>query len=305
MFDNREAKIYGSQAEGKRKELSDEDLKMYSKPVDVKQLNERKNQLVALQVQFDGVKKRYDERQTEYDGMPEAEKQLEEKFVKIETGLSTEEEELRAEFERKLQAIKTKRQENAKMAEDELTALKARKNIIVEQNKKANTYINEAEIELKEVPTLDQKIDNADTHNKKHTKVVEYRELKKKLDEVLVKAKNHETKLDALSNEREKLISSSKLPVPGLNFGDDGLILNGIPFMPGKVSSSQEMEVIARLIIAKNQEAKVFLMSRGESLGSKKLKALADFAKENGFQGFIEQVSRGQKELRVEEYIEK
>ncbi len=157
---------------------------------------------------------------------------------------------------------------------------------------------------MKDAPTVDSKLENADTHNAKHAKVVEYKEAEKKRTEIENKVAEHETKIEKLTEEREKLIKNSKLPVPGLNFTSDGLTLNEVPFMPGKVSSSQEMEVAARLIIAKNPKVKIFRLSRGESLGAAKMEALVSFAKDNGYQGFIEMVVRNQDDLRVEEYTE-
>ena len=96
----------------------------------------------------------------------------------------------------------------------------------------------------------------------------------------------------------------SKLPIEGLTFTEDGLELNGIPFVPGKVSDSQIMEVAAKLIIASNPTVKVFRIARGESLGGKRLQTIIDIARKNGFQGFVEEVRRGQEELTIEEYTE-
>lgn len=107
-----------------------------------------------------------------------------------------------------------------------------------------------------------------------------------------------------MAKERETLIATSKLPIAGLSFTDDGLELNGVPFVAGKVSDSQIMEVAAKLIIASNPTVKVFRIARGESLGEKRLQAIIDIAKQNGFQGFIEEVKRGQTDLVVEEYTE-
>ncbi|NQU54084.1 MAG: AAA family ATPase [Bacteroidetes bacterium] len=304
-IDNRELKIYDGQIDGKKAELTDEDVKVFANPIDVKQLNERKNQLVALEVQFKGVKTRYDERQADYDAMPEKEKFLNDGFEKNETELEAEEREVRVEFERRIKAIQNRRKENAEIAEAKLAELKAKKDEIVIKQKSAKEYINEAENELKEVESIDEKIEKADSHNRKHQKIVELKEVSKKRVEISAKVELHETQLSKLATEREKLISSSKLPINGLNFSEDGLLLNGIPFMPGSVSSSQEMEISARLVIAKNPNVKIFRISGGESLGGEKLKALVKFAKDNGFQGFIENVIRGQEDLRVEEYYEK
>ena len=39
-------------------------------------------------------------------------------------------------------------------------------------------------------------------------------------------------------------------------------------------------------------------------MGEKRLQAIIDIAKKNGFQGFIEEVKRGQDDLIIEEYTE-
>lgn len=104
--------------------------------------------------------------------------------------------------------------------------------------------------------------------------------------------------------ERENLIAKSKLPIDGLTFTDDGLELNGVPFVAGKVSDSQIMEVAAKLIIASNPTVKVFRIARGESLGAKRLQSLIELARKEGYQGFIEEVKRGQDDLVIEEYSE-
>ena len=105
-------------------------------------------------------------------------------------------------------------------------------------------------------------------------------------------------------DERSELITNSELPIAGLSFTDDGLELNGIPFVPGKISDSQLMEIAAKLVIASNPKVKVFRIARGESLGAKRLQTIIDIARKNGYQGFIENVVRGQEEMRIEEYSE-
>ena len=77
-----------------------------------------------------------------------------------------------------------------------------------------------------------------------------------------------------------------------------------MPFVAGKVSDSQIMEVAAKLIIASNPTVKVFRIARGESLGAKRLQSLIELARKKGYQGFIEEVKRGQDDLIIEEYSE-
>lgn len=147
-------------------------------------------------------------------------------------------------------------------------------------------------------------LEQAEAHNKKHALVEEYNEKRKQFEDVAQKSQKMDAQIEELGNERAKLITNANLPIEGLTFTDEGLELNGIPFVPGKVSDSQTMEIAAKLIIASNPTVKVFRIARGESLGAKRLQTIIDIAKKNGFQGFIEQVQRGQNEMQVEEYTE-
>ena len=152
-----------------------------------------------------------------------------------------------------------------------------------------------------DVPAL---LQQAETHNKKYNIVCQYREKKSQFDKIKAASENMDAKIAELADERAELIANAKLPIDGLTFTDDGLELNGDPFVPGKVSDSQTMEIAAKLVIASNPTVKVFRIARGESLGAKRLQTIVDIARKNGFQGFIEQVQRGQNEMLVEEYTE-
>lgn len=144
----------------------------------------------------------------------------------------------------------------------------------------------------------------AEEHNKKFALVEQYREKKSRFDDAVAKAQKMDARIDSLGKERADLIASAKLPIEGLTFTEDGLQLNGVPFVPGKVSDSQCMEIAAKLVIAANPKVKVFRIARGESLGAKRLQSIIDIAKKNGYQGFLECVVRGQEEMQVEEYTE-
>ena len=234
----------------------------------------------------------------------------------------------------RIEAEKAKAAETAKVYADKVAAAKAAYEQAVAEQKAADVKIAEtykavvAEIEAEkadletrksnakqwlekyeennpektDIPAL---LEQAEAHNKKYSLIQQYNEKKHQLDEATEKASNMDSRIDSLSKERRELIAKAELPIAGLSFTDDGLELNGVPFIPGKVSDSQTMEIAAKLIIASNPTVKVFRIARGESLGQKRLEAIIDIAKRNGFQGFIEQVKRGQDEMLVEEYTER
>lgn len=175
------------------------------------------------------------------------------------------------------------------------------------ETRKANceAWLAKYEENNPEKTNIPELLANAEAHNKKYSLVEQYKEKKHQFDDVKTKAEQMEARIDALAKERAELIATAKLPIDGLIFTDDGLELNGVPFIPGKVSDSQIMEIAAKLVIASNPTVKVFRIARGESLGAKRLETIIDIAKRNGYQGFIENVVRGQEEMRIEEYTEK
>jgi DNA repair exonuclease SbcCD ATPase subunit len=151
---------------------------------------------------------------------------------------------------------------------------------------------------------IDSEIQEGIEHNKKHALYSEV----SKLEETKTKTEQEHDKIKSdiktLLTEKETIIKNSDLPIDGLSFTDEGLFLNDIQFKHGEVSTSQEMEVAVKLMIALNPKVKVFRIAQGESLDERKLKSIVDFANENKLQGFIEQVQRNQDDLIVEKYQE-
>lgn len=175
------------------------------------------------------------------------------------------------------------------------------------ENRKANAeaWLAKYEENDPEKTNIAALLAEAEEHNKKHALVEQYKEKKAQFDNAITLSGKIEFDIASLGKERAELISKAELPIEGLTFTDDGLQLNGVPFMPGKVSDSQCMEIAAKLVIAANPKVKVFRIARGESLGAKRLQSIIDIAKKNGYQGFIENVVRGQEELEIEEYTER
>lgn len=168
----------------------------------------------------------------------------------------------------------------------------------------AKEWLAEYEKMNPEGSNAEELLAKAKEHNRRYESVRQYNERQAQLEQAKDRANHINEHIAELEAERKELIANAQLPVDGLSFTDDGLLLNGVPFMPGKVSDSQTMEIAAKLVIASNPTVKVFRIARGESLGAKRLETIIDIAKRNGFQGFIEQVQRGQNEMLVEEYNE-
>ncbi len=186
----------------------------------------------------------------------------------------------------------------------EMNALDAERKMYEERKANAEEWLKKYEENNPEKANIAEQLEQVRAHNARCQLAAQYAEKKKAYLAVKEKADAMDARISELADERAKLISNAELPIEGLSFTDDGLELNGVPFVPGKISDSQAMEIAAKLVIASNPTVKVFRIARGESLGAKRLQAIVDIARRNGFQGFIEQVQRGQNEMMVEEYTE-
>lgn len=312
---NAEVKTYTTICANAEKQLKPGDVKTYAEKKDITALMEEQNENARLIEKAKTVRQTRQQRIEQLAAIPERIKQAEATrktdIESIDNDLAAEEKEV-ARIIAEAKARLAKAKESAK-ADKEAIEKDFKETLDIIGNDKADFERRKAnadkwleEYEKNNPENLDtaEQLKKAEEHNRINALVVDYQTKKKAKEAAEKTARKYDDKLGELAKERETLIATSKLPIAGLSFTDDGLELNGVPFVAGKVSDSQIMEVAAKLIIASNPTVKVFRIARGESLGEKRLQAIIDIAKANGFQGFIEEVKRGQTDLVVEEYTE-
>lgn len=283
---NRDLKTYKSISDAAGQGLTTRDLKTYAKPKDITELMKEQAENAQL----------IEKAKTVRSALEKRKKQLEEIPERLAAAKAT--------YEKAIEEAKKAIERTEKLYKEAIAQIESEKADYEARKANAEKWLaNYEENNPEKLDTADQ-LRKAEEHNKKAAKVADYLSKKKQADDKKAEAEKMDSEIAELSAEREKLISSAKLPISGLSFSDDGLVLNDVPFVAGKVSDSQIMEVAAKLIIASNPTVKVFRIARGESLGQKRLQAILDLAKKEGFQGFIESVVRGQQDLIIEEYEE-
>ena len=305
LYLNRDVKNLKSVVDEAKKNLTDADIQKYSTKIDVSDLMQEQSQRIALIEKSKSVKSMLEKRTSELAGLPAKIEEEERNYNDAMQRISAKLEEARIAFERAKQEAENESKARAKAHNDFLAEIESRKADLMQRKANAEKWL--ADFESRNITTddLSQRLAQAEEHNRKNGEVVAYLEKCDSLKVADAKVADVENSLASLSEERANLIATSHLPIEGLTFTENGLELNGIPFSSGNVSDSQIMEVATKLIIASNPKVKVFRIARGESLGEKRLRAIVDMAKKNGFQGFIEQVQRGQTEMAIEEYTEK
>lgn len=315
LFSNRELKQYNALCAEAENNLSSGDVEKFTVPKDITTLMQEQQVAAQLIEKAKTVRASREQRIIQLSAIPEWIKQVDEDYLNKIGNIKSRLIEARKAYEEKLalaeKAYKEAQDmltEDSKQVEtDKANQLKSIEEERVDlERRKANAdkWLEEYEKDNPEKLDTAERLKAAEEYNKKCRIVSEYKEKVRLRDSVAKDVDAMEKRLEKLASERENLISDSKLPIPGLSFTNEGLELNGVPFIAGKVSDSQIMEVAAKLIIASNPTVKVFRIARGESLGQKRLQAILDLAKKEGFQGFIESVVRGQQDLIIEEYEE-
>lgn len=295
---NRDVKTFAALYESIEKQLDPGDVEKYDAPVDVTELMERQKTNAQLIEKAKSVRAMWAQRTEQLAAIPEREKAIRKAHTDATVAAEKALQEAQSAYRSAMDAAHNE-------MEKALEALEAERKDYTDRKTNAEQWLAKYEQNNPEKTDVPALLADAEAHNKRYNLVCQFKEKKQQYEAVKAKAEKMDSDIDKLASERAGLIASAELPIAGLSFTDDGLTLNGVPFVPGKVSDSQTMEIAAKLVIASNPKVKVFRIARGESLGQKRLETIIDIARRNGFQGFIEQVQRGQTEMMVEEYTER
>lgn len=277
---NANIKYKETELESIKTQLSDGDTETYTEPIDLTVLMQESNKAAEQRAKAENVKMQMASLESELANIPKERERL---AADLELAKKAYED-AKAFYNRSIERVAT-----------EETEIKGK-------IEKAEQWLSEYDAQPKEDAA--EKLAAAQNHNAKCNIVKMFHAKQTEVDAERTKADKLNADLDAYAKERAELVAAAKFPIDGLSFGEDGLTLNDVPFVVGKVSDSQIMEVAAKLVIASNPTVNIFRIGRGESLGAKRLQSIVNLAKENGFQGFIEQVERGQETISIEEYRE-
>ena len=269
-----------TELESIKAQLSDGDTETYIEPIDLTVLMQESNKAAEQRAKAENVKAQMASLESELANIPKERERLAADLEKAKKAY----EDAKAFYNRSIERVAA-----------EETEIKGK----IEN---AEQWLSEYDAQPKEDAA--EKLAAAQKHNAKCQAVKMFHAKQNEVDAERAKVDKLNADLDAYAKERAELVAAAKFPIDGLSFGEDGLTLNDVPFVVGKVSDSQIMEVAAKLVIASNPTVNIFRIGRGESLGTKRLQSIVNLAKENGFQGFIEQVERGQETISVEEYRE-
>jgi energy-coupling factor transporter ATP-binding protein EcfA2 len=302
---NRDVKTFAGFVETIAKQMAPGDVEKYAEPVDVTELMERQKTNAQLIEKAKTVRAAVAQRTQQLAEIPNRMKEIDERLTAEKRSIDETVAAAKAVYEKAIADAKIAREKADAAHAEAIATIEAERKAFAERKENGENWLAKYEANNPENTNVPALLAEAEAHNKRYHLVCQFKEKKTQYDGFKAKAEQMDADIAKLADERAALIANAKLPIAGLSFTDDGLELNGVPFVPGKVSDSQTMEIAAKLVIASNPKVKVFRIARGESLGQKRLETIIDIARRNGFQGFLENVVRGQEELRIEEYTER
>lgn len=301
---NRDCKTAAGFVESIAGQLEPGDVEKYAEPMDVTALMEKQKVIAQLIEKAKGVRSMLAQRKEQIAAIPERMRNIDLALTDKKAEIDARVKAAKEAYEKTLAEAKAERERLDAEHIKEIESLNAEKADLETRKANAEEWLKKYEANNPEKSDVSTMLAEAEAHNKKYNIIRDYKAKQEQYNVFAGKADALNAEIIALSEERANLIADSKLPIEGLSFTEDGLVLNDVPFVPGKVSDSQTMEIAAKLIIASNPTVKVFRIARGESLGAKRLQTIIDIARKNGYQGFIENVVRGQEEMLIEEYTE-
>lgn len=95
-----------------------------------------------------------------------------------------------------------------------------------------------------------------------------------------------------IDSDKEKQLSEATFPIEGLSFDATGVLFNDIPW--DQLSSSEQLKISTAMGFAMNPKLKVLLIRDGSLLDDRNLKLLAEMAKKEDAQIWVERVGEGQ-----------
>jgi len=159
-------------------------------------------------------------------------------------------------------------------------------------------------VEVKSVDEISREIKLIDEHNKKVDSVLSYVADKTEYDAKFTRWTELGKLYPEYDEQKKKIISESPLPVKGLSFDEDGIYIklekNPAPIPITQLSTAERTRYIGvPLAIAENPKIRIIHIGNAESMDFDTLKFIQEYADENDYQVFYEEVDRTAEEIVV------
>lgn len=140
-----------------------------------------------------------------------------------------------------------------------------------------------------ETAPIEQRLADVESENRRWRSASDRARLVESAKKSATEAEALTAKLASIDAEKGKMLSSAKMPVDGLSFSDEGLILlNGVPL--SQASSAERLRLSVAMAIALAPELRVILIRDGSLLDAANLAIIGEMAAQHDAQVWVERV---------------
>lgn len=136
-----------------------------------------------------------------------------------------------------------------------------------------------------------QKMNDAAAHNENHSMINNLAEKQREMLAAKQDVGKIDIEINTLENNRSKIISESQLPVQGLTFTDDEILLDNVPLEEGQINTARLFDVGVEVAMALNPGLKTIFLHDGSLFDKENLKIIVDKIEAKGYQAIVEVVS--------------
>lgn len=101
------------------------------------------------------------------------------------------------------------------------------------------------------------------------------------------------SKIEDIDRQKSVLLADANWPIDGLGFGDDGVLLNGVPFE--QASQAERLRACLAIGMALNPRLHVLPIKDGSLLDAESMRIVDEVARQRGYQVLIERVDESGK----------
>jgi len=153
---------------------------------------------------------------------------------------------------------------------------------------------NERQAEYDAMPSLPEagefqaEIDATENVNAAVRAAKTYRDLEQRLTVATAQADALTLNLCEIDRQKSEIVRASGLPIDGVTLSDNGVALNGVPFVD--CSASEQLRVSVAIAMALNPNLRVIRVADGSLMDSDSMALLHKMAEDNDFQVWVERV---------------
>lgn len=139
-----------------------------------------------------------------------------------------------------------------------------------------------------DLTSINEKIANADETNRKAQRYIEKQRIQNGIDISQSDSYMLTSQLEAIKKYKKEIMENTKFPIPGLDFANNGVMFDGLPFE--QASSAQRYRISVAIGMALNPDLRIMLVDGGESLDKDQMKIIEGLAAENDYQIWMTKV---------------